>query len=182
MKLKQLAIIPLMLVFMSPVNADLYLELAIEGGGEDLIGSTTGDVISAGGGIKFAGGIQNPINNDGTASIRLSLGYLFDSIDAFNGNADLDTLTFDALYLVHSGPHTFGFGGTMHMDPEYTDNVAGFSPLKIEFDDAFGVVLQYGYHFVPGLEVGLRLTEIDYESGATSIDAGSFGIFISNGF
>ena len=42
----------------------------------------------------------------------LAVGYLFDSINASNGDADFDALTFDAIYSVSSGPHAFGFGGT----------------------------------------------------------------------
>jgi len=179
---KKLIFILLSAVLISPAQADLYLELGLEGGGDDLIGTNTGETISAGGGIKFAAGIQNPVNDDGTASIRLSLGYLFDSIDAINGNADLDTLTFDALYMIHSGPHSLGVGGTMHMSPKYSDNVAGFRPLRIEFDDAVGALLQYGYHPIPGMEIGVRISNIDYENSAGSIDASSFGLFISNGF
>lgn len=164
------------------VQADLYVEIAFEGGGDDLIGTNTGDELSAGGGVKIAAGVQNTVNEEGTASIRLSVGYLFDDIDAANGSADIDTMTFDAIYAIHSGPHTFGFGATMHIEPEYKDNVSGFVPLNIQFDDAYGVVLQYGYHITHGLEFGARLTNMDYESRNISINADSFGIYLSNGF
>lgn len=170
------------LMSMQLAQADLYVEIAFEGGGDDLIGTNTGEEISAGGGLKFAAGIQNSVNAEGTASIRLSLGYLFDDIDAVNGSADFETFTFDALYAIHSGAHTFGIGGTMHIEPEYRDNVSGFLPLNIQFDDAFGLVLQYGYQVAHSLEFGARLTSIDYEAGNSSIDAGSFGIYLSNGF
>lgn len=167
---------------MNTAQADLYLEMAFEGGGDTLIPTNTGDEISAGGGLKFAVGIQNPVNAEGTTSIRLSLGYLFDNIDADNGEADFETYTFDALYAIQSGPHTFGIGGTIHIEPEYKDNIENLQPLTLQFDDAFGVVFQYGYHFAHGLEFGARLTNIDYEIGNTSFNAGSFGIFLSNGF
>lgn len=182
MKLLPLILTLFCLTFFSTARADLYLEMAFEGGGDDLIGTNTGEDISAGGGIKFAIGVQNPVNEQGTASIRLSLGYLFDDINAANGDAEIETFTFDALYAVHSGPHTFGFGGTYHIEPEYSDNVTGFQPLTIQFDDAFGVLLQYGYHFIHGLELGVRISSLDYKDGNDSYDAGSFGIFISNGF
>ena len=182
MKILTLIITLCSLSFVNPALADLYLEMAFEGGGDDLIGTNTGDDISAGGGIKFAIGVQNPVNYAGNASIRLSLGYLFDDIDAANGDAEIETFTFDALYAVNSGPHTFGFGGTLHIEPEYRDNVIGFPRERIQFDDALGVLLQYGYHFTHGLELGVRLSSLDYEAGNTSYDAGGFGIFISNGF
>lgn len=163
-------------------QADLYLEFALESGGDDLIGTDTGDSISAGGGAKFAVGVQNPANEAATAAIRLSVGYLFDSISASNGDADFDTLTFDALYVINSGAHSFGIGGTLHMSPKYSDDVAGFSAEKIEFDDALGILLQYGYNITPNLELGVKLTNLEYEAGPITIDASSFGIYISNGF
>lgn len=169
------------LVF-STANADLYAELGFEGGGDEIIGTNTGDEINAGGGIKLSLGIQNPVNETNTSAIRLSVGYLFDSIDAANGDADFETLTFDAMYIMNSGPHSIGVGATMHMSPEYKDRIAGFAPLTLEFDDAVGFVLQYGYHITPGFEIGARLSDIDYEVGATTVDAGSFGIYLSNGF
>lgn len=182
MKTKLLIIALSLAVILTPARADLYFELALEGGGDDLAGTNTGEDISAGGGIKFAIGIQNPINEDATAAIRLSVGYLFDSIDAANGDADLDTITFDALYIINSGVHSFGVGGTMHMSPEYSDDVDGFRPLKIEFDDAIGVLLQYGYQVTPAMELGFRFTDIEYEDSPITVDASSFGIFLSNGF
>lgn len=172
----------LTLLLMPSAYADIYLEMALESGGDQLIATNTFDSIDAGGGIKFAIGIQNPINEDGTAAMRLSLGYLFDSIDAYNGNAEFDTLTFDALYIINSGAHSFGIGGTMHMSPEYTDHVVGFQPYEETYDDALGILLQYGYQFLPNVELGLRVTNIEYESGLLTRDAGSIGIFISNGF
>lgn len=164
------------------VNADLYLETAVESGGDELIGTDTDEEISAGGGVKFAIGIQNPVNADETASIRLSLGKLIDYIDATNGEAEFDAYTFDALYLIHSGPHSIGIGGTMHMNPEYSDTVDGFRPLKVQFDDAYGVMFQYAYQFRFGLGLGLRLTNIDYEDGVNTIDASSLGAVVSWNF
>ena len=147
-----------------------------------MITTNTRDSIDAGGGIKFAIGIQNPINPDGSAALRMSVGYLFDSINAYNGDADFDTLTFDALYIINSGPHSVGIGGTLHLSPEYSDHVIGYSPYRETYDDALGILLQYGYQFLPNLELGVRITDLEYEVGALTQDAGSIGIFISNGF
>jgi hypothetical protein len=91
-------------------------------------------------------------------------------------------MTFDAMLVSSSGPHSFGVGGTLHLSPEYSDNVAGYYPELIEYDDALGLVFQYSYHFVPGLEIGLRYTDITYETSGFSDDAGSLGIFLSSGF
>lgn len=182
MDLKQFIVLIVMLLSINTVRADLYLEASAETGGDKLVTTNSVDSISAGGGLKVAIGVQNSISEDGSAAIRLSVGYLFDSIVASNGEADFSTMTFDALYIINSGPHSFGVGGTMHMSPEYSDNVDGYWPVKVEYEDAVGLLLQYGYHFVPGLELGFRYTDLQYESATSIRDASSFGIFISNGF
>lgn len=166
----------------SPVHADWYMEFGLEGGGEEMVETNLGDSISAGGGIKIAGGIQNYVNDEETASIRLTLGYLFDSITADNGDADFNAVIFDAMYLFHSNGHVFGVGGTMHMSPEATVDIDGLSRLKADFDDAVGVVFQYGYQVNPGFEIGARFNNLEYEINSSTVDASSFGLFMSNGF
>jgi len=132
------------------VSADLYLEAAAETGGSELITTNSTDSITAGGGVKVAIGTQNSINPDESAAIRLSLGYLFDSIVASNGEADFSAITFDALYIINTGAHSVGVGGTMHISPEYTDHVYGYRPERIVYEDAVGLLFQYSYQFVPG--------------------------------
>ena len=182
MLFKRFALITLLMLSVNTARADLYIEASGEGGGDELISTNSTDSISAGGGIKFAIGVQNPLNYDESAGIRLSVGYLSDSILASNGEAEFSTVTFDAMLVSHSYPHSFGVGGTLHMSPQYRDNVVGYSPETIEYDDALGLVLQYGYHFTPGIELGVRYTDLTYTVGAIKQDAGSLGVFISNGF
>ena len=174
-------IFPLFLLLSSNAYAELYFELDLEGGGDTLAGTTTGQNINVGGGIKIALGIQNEIGENGE-SLSLSLGYLFDNIDAFNGTAEIDAFTFDAIYSIRREPHRFGIGGSYHLGPTYEDNILGSSPLKIEFDDTFGLILQYSYSINSGFQIGARLTSMDYKVSGLSLDAGSFGIFLSNGF
>lgn len=52
-------IFPIILLFSPYLYADLYFELAVEGGGDTLIGTNIGDNISAGSGVKLALGVQN---------------------------------------------------------------------------------------------------------------------------
>ncbi len=165
-----------------PASADLYAELSLESGGDVIIPTNTRDSIDAGGGLKLAIGIQNPINNAHTGALRLSVGYLFDRIDADNGDAEFDTLTFDAMYVVNSGPHRLGVGATLHLSPEYHEDLIGMPPFHIDFDDAVGVVMHYGYQLTPGFELGVKLTSIDYRSNINDYDASSIGVYFSNGF
>ncbi len=182
MKLYPLLLITLTLLSINSANADLYLELALEGGGDELIETNTTESISAGGGIKFALGVQNPINYDGSADLRLAVGYLSDNIVGHNGEAEFNTITFDAMLISRAGPHSLGVGGTVHLAPEYSDSVDGFYPESIQYDNAVGFVFQYGYHFFPGMELGLRYTDLTYQAGPIQHDAGSIGVYISNGF
>jgi hypothetical protein len=171
----------ILLALASTAQADLYLELGYEGGGDTLISTTAGEDINAGGGINYVIGVQNKVGENGK-SLSLALGYMIQSMDASNGTAEISTLTFDAIYSIPKGVHRFGIGASYHIDPTYKDNIAGLSPLKIDFDDALGLVLQYSYAYSPQFQIGARITEMDYEVNGLSLDAGSFGIFLSNGF
>ena len=171
----------ILLIVASTAQAELYLELGYEGGGDTLISTTAGEDVNAGGGINYVIGVQNEVGENGR-SVSLSLGYMIQSMDASNGTAEINTITFDAIYSIPMDSHQFGVGASYHINPTYKDDLDGFSPLKIEFDNALGLVLQYSYAFSPRLQIGARITEMDYEVNGLSLDAGSFGIFISNGF
>ncbi len=171
----------ILLTLASNAQAELYLELGYEGGGDTLISTTLGDDINAGGGINYVFGVQNEVGEKGK-SWSLGLGYMIQSMDASNGTAEISTLTVDAIYSIPVDRHRFGIGASYHIGPTYKDKIAGFSPLTIDFDNALGLVLQYSYAYSPRFQIGARITEMDYEVNGLSLDAGSFGIFISNGF
>ncbi len=161
--------------------AELFAELGYEAGGEELAATTTGDSISAGSGIKLAIGSQNQLG-DGTDSLRFAAGYLFDTLDAVDGSADSSAITLDATYLMRSGPHQFGVGATLHMSPEYSQTGGGYSSFTIEFDDAVGLVLEYGYRLSDDVVLGGRYTNLTYETNNLSVDAGGVGLFLTAGF
>ena len=181
MNYRSLFLVSACLMAVSPAQADLYLELAIDGGGDELAGTTTGDRINAGGGVKLAIGAQNKLG-DGSTALRFSAGYLFDTLDAIDGSADSSAITLDGMYLMNSGAHTFGVGATMHMSPEYNQTGGGYSNVNLEFDDAVGLVLEYQYTFSSSLGLGARYTNLTYKTGNLELDASSFGLFISTGF
>jgi len=88
------------LLFSATSRADLYLEASLESGGDTLARSSLGDELNAGGGIKLAIGTQNWLDDAGSSALRLSVGYLWDDVSGSNGSAELEALTFDALYLI----------------------------------------------------------------------------------
>ena len=171
----------LALALAPPASAELYLEAALEGGGDTLARSSLDDELSAGGGIKLAIGAQNWLDDAGSSSLRFSVGYQWDDVSGRNGSAELDTMTFDAVYLINSGPHSFGVGAVWHASPRYRATVDGIT-TSVDFDDAIGPVLQYGYRFSPGLELGFRFSDLEYTGSGRTLDAGSFGVYLSNGF
>ena len=181
MKYVKMTLISMGLLAFTPAQADLYMELALGGGGDELASTTTGDSINAGGGIHFAIGAQNVLG-DGSTAIRFAAGYLFDTLDAVDGSADSSAITLDGMYLINNGPHTFGVGATMHMSPEYTQTGGGYADVDIQFDDAIGPVIEYQYTFSNNLGIGFRFTDLTYQSGNIKLDASSFGMFLSTGF
>ena len=164
-----------------PAQADLYLGISAEGGGDELAETSIGDRINAGGGIKFAIGSQNVLG-DGSSALRFTAGFLYDRLDAIDGYAESSAITLDGIYLIINGAHSFGAGITLHMSPEYTQSGGGYADVDIQFDDAVGMVLEYQYTFSNNLGVGARYTDLSYEASNISLDASSFGAFFAVGF
>ncbi len=167
-------------------EADIYFEVGLETGGETL-GSTRREDLDAGGGIKLALGLKKYIGGFDDVGLVFSLGFLFDYIDASNGDAETDATVLELTYFRDLGPHRFGVGGSYHLNPQYEDDLVGLPRTKIDFDDAPGVFVRYGYVFISDdagqqAEIGIRYTVMDYEVGGESIDAGGFGIFVSGSF
>jgi hypothetical protein len=170
-------------------TAGFYFELGLESGGDTLISAESHfdyygshdyeQDLDVGGGGKLSIGIHNTFGENDDRSLSLALGYLQDSIDASNGDADYDTVTFDTIYGFHFDSHRLGAGISYHIGPEYKADVDGFPSVRVEFDDALGLIIQYSYAFNSGIHMGLRLTEMDYEVNDVTIDAGSVGIFIA---
>lgn len=171
----------ILLTLVSTAQAELYLELSFENGGDTLISTTSGSDVHAGGGVNYVLGVQNEVGENGE-SVSLSLGYMIQRIYASNGKAEITTLTIDAIYSIPVDRHRFGAGASYHIGPTYKDDIDGLSPLKIDFDDALGLALQYSYTLSNGLQLGARFTNMDYEAGGLSLDASSLGFFLSNGF
>lgn len=162
-------------------QAGPYIEFAMEEGGDRMASSLQGQAVHAGGGLKFSAGLQTRIGNQGNTAIRLAAGYLFDGFEASIGEVEISTVTIDALWLLQRGAHAFGIGGSTHLSPDYSEKPTGFTRFDIEFDDAAGLLLHYGYRFLPGMEIGLRYLDMQYEATNYRYDASSLGLYISYG-
>ncbi len=164
-----------------PAAAEIYTEVGFELGGDTLARTSLED-LDAGGGFKFALGWQQFIGGFEDVGFIFSLGYLFDYVTASNGEAESDAFVLELVYFRDFGPHRIGIGGSYHLNPDYEDDIDGFAPLKINFDDATGVLARYSYRFAESVEIGVRYTVMDYEFNGQSIDAGGFGFFLSGTF
>ncbi len=162
-------------------SAEIYAEFGFEGGG-DTLASTSLEDLDAGGGFKFALGWQQFIGGFDDVGLTFSLGYLFDFIEASNGEAESDAFVLELVYFRDFGPHRVGVGGSYHLNPEYDDDIEGFAPAKIDFDDAQGLLVRYGYRIWDNVAIGVRYTVMDYEFTGDSVDAGGIGFFLGGTF
>ncbi len=169
--------------------ADIYFELSAEEGGETYASAersgyyygafTTEDEVNLGGGLKLALGIENAVGEEKDRTLSFALGFIRRRLDASNGDADFDVITFDSIYSWLFEKHQLGAGVSYHIGPEFKSDIDGFAPVKIEFDDAIGLILQYRYAITPDFQFGIRLTEMDYQTDEISDDASSIGLFIA---
>jgi len=185
--------VAVMLILSSAVNAqvDPMITGGIEAGGENLVTTTTEDM-SAGGGIILGAGAS--FSQPGSAlSYRVMLNYLFDSVEftSPSGKASVNALPLELGVFNTWSKHEVGGGLSYHINPTYEiSSGSSFINNKINFDNAVGLFMQYNYIFsrtetetsYSHTYVGAKLTAIDYEVGKSSIDAGSFGIYIGSTF
>lgn len=180
----RLIITVILFTLTSAPRAEPYFELGVDFGGDTLISTNDNTFtykLTAGGGLKFALGVKNEVGENGEL-LSLSLGYSYENLDASNGTAKISTPSVDAIYSIKRNDHRFGIGASYHIGPTYKENFSGFSPVKIDFDNALGLILQYVNGADSGFQYVARITLMDYEVNGVSIDADSFGIFVSHGF
>ena len=122
---------------------------------------------------------------DSSLSYRLTVGYLFDSVNfsdnSTNGEASFDTMPLNLSINKSAGSHTFGGGIVYHLGPEY--EICSFNCGKLSFEDAFGPYLQYRYGFGSAGYVAARYSVIEYEApGLAPLEGNSLGIYLGAGF
>jgi hypothetical protein len=167
-------------------------EIAVGG---DKLASVSGDYeedLRAGQLLNLGIGYDFDLNPAKTLLLRAGINYKFDSIDADNGEADFDRWPLDLILVSRQGNFSLGAGITYHLSPTYEDTINGIS-TRIDFDDSLGFLLQAGYMMTPTMELGARVTLIEYEPSEplvllpsleriNEVDGDSFGVYISIGF
>ena len=192
--MKYLVIVAMCFGLAEAVEADAYFELSVEEGGEtyasasgsaSYLGSefTRESDVNLGGGLKLAFGAEGFIgetdSEDSARSLSFAVGFIRRRLDASNGDASFDVVTLDAIHNWLYRKHHVGVGASWHINPKFESEIDGFAPVRIKFDDAPGLILQYRYQLYPGFHLGLRFTEMEYEDGAVSDDASSIGLFFA---
>ena len=166
------------------------------GGGLTFGGDTLGTVyyssgdsadITAGGLIHIYAGLMYHFYDSPIAG-RLALGYHFDQANARNGTATFDRTTLEAVPFYYLLPYSrIGAGLTLHMSP--TLDTQDFGQPNVDFKDATGLVLEYGYHLGGAMWLDVRYVSIKYELkhpeyyyNTGSADGSHLGLYISAEF
>jgi hypothetical protein len=191
---RQLAAGFALLAFM-PLNAPaagMVLTGEVAFGGDDLTVVSGGEDLQAGQLLNLGIGYDFDLNPAKTLLLRAGINYKFDSVDASNGEADFDRWPLDLILVSRQGNFSLGAGITYHLSPSYEATINGFS-TEVDFDDALGFLLQAGVMVTPTMELGARVTMIEYEPAQPTVmfpsltpidkvDGDSFGIYVTIGF
>jgi hypothetical protein len=148
--------------------------------GGDTLASTEGEYgtdLDAGGLIHLAAGYEWRLAASG---LRFTIGYKFDSIEASNGDADISRFPLELVYYrLINERHALGAGLVYELSPEFDISIDGLGSDSVDFVDASGYVIYYGYVTSFGLEYGGRYTLIDYKSDSLgTTDANNFGFYV----
>jgi hypothetical protein len=181
------------LVFI-PLNtqaAGMVLTGEIAFGGDDLAAVNGGADLQAGQLLNLGIGYDFDLNTAKTLQLRAGINYKVDSVDADNGEADFDRWPVDVLLISRQGNIALGAGLTYHLSPTFEATINGVTS-RVDFDDSLGFLLQAGYLVAERIELGARVTLIEYESDqpllltngaiADKVDGDSFGFYVSAGF
>ncbi|MBQ0758642.1 MAG: outer membrane beta-barrel protein [Gammaproteobacteria bacterium] len=139
------------------------------------------DELKAGGAYFFGFGAEFE-SADRKMAVQLSANYHFDSIDAENGEASFERYPIEVIIFGQGERNRFGVGLTAHLSPTAELKMDGFGRDAINFDTAFGLVLEYNYLIGSSLWVGARYTMIDYKKqnafNKVSVDGNHIGLMV----
>ena len=141
-------------VFDGKDKADALINMSFMQGGEKISSHvSSGDGISLGVGAVFA-------IADSGVTLQTSINYFNDELGTDNGKS-MERFPLELLGFYHTGAHRIGGGITYHIDPAYGGTNG---KREIAFDNATGYVIEYDYVFNNRFAIGLRHTEIEYDS------------------
>jgi len=162
----------------------------------------SGESVSAGRGLSLKVGVEIPNNESKTLFSQFFAGYktshgpfadagehVSEGLANLFGLSDqryatLTRYTLDALEQYRFlGNFRLGVGATYHFHTRLkcieTQEGACSSIPQVEFDNAWGSLIQLSHVFGDLLEAGLRYTHIDYKTGSQRLDASGWGLFVA---
>lgn len=166
-------------------------QFGLASGGETLAkfefedGST--EEIKAGSGLILGMSLQTPLAPNASFPLdgKLSFSYMFDTVDAENGDASFKRFPLDMLLLSRKENISFGGGLTYHLNPSLSIDAPGLDQ-SFDFDDALGFKIEANYVFpsssTTSYSLGLEYTEIDYEFRGVSFDGSGFSLMLKSSF
>ena len=130
------------------------------------------DNISAGGVLKFSGGVEIPLTE--SFSVSGSLGYMSDDVkgdltdgSGGRGKIEIKRVTSELITFYSFGEHRIGLGAVFHISPEivHQESASSFNlESTYEFDSAYGSLFQYDYKVSENTSLGLRYSVISYDN------------------
>jgi hypothetical protein len=180
-------------MYVSPVHAYNDYGNGVFGGeitfGGDELGATYDgsgdklDELNAGGLFHIYAGYDFLLDSDPETGLglRTSIGWLFDSVSADNG--DIDFERFPLSFILHQRLNSLdlGAGFTYHLNPSYDPSEIG--QRKIKFDDTLGFRLELGYPINEQSDITFSATLIDYQAdNLPDLSGNSIGIGFRLGF
>jgi hypothetical protein len=147
-----------------------FYEFAAAYGGDPVgtilfVGGNTQE-IDSGNGISAGGGFLHRFSD--SFGMKYTAAYKVSFSAANNADVMKSVLPIDIVPYYQSGDHRFGVGLSYHMSPKVDWD---WLMPTTNFDDATGVILEYAWK-----RLSFSYTDIDYESGPFSVDAGHFSV------
>lgn len=161
----------------------VLLRMGFDGGGDKLVTVQWDDgsskTLKAGQLMTFAGGL---LYHPGDYAVEGTFGYKFDKVNGSNGSITFSRMPLDLVVSWAPGNHRLGAGPTVHLAPKFDCSATGVCAGTVNFNTAFGGIVQYAYGFPlgnAGMELGARYTVISYKAsdGGGSLSGNAIGGF-----
>lgn len=134
------------------------------------------------GGAYFLGLGAEFESADRNVAVQLSANYHFDSVDADDGEASFERYPVDLIVFGQGERNRVGVGITAHLSPKAEIKSYDFGRDTINFDTAFGFLIEYNYLIGTSLWLGARYTMIEYKKenafNKLSIDGNHLGAMV----
>jgi hypothetical protein len=142
---------------------DLHLEVGVHSGGDDLRNTNTdqtGAGVKAGELMSVAiGAIFVPVDN---FELQTTFGYKYDFDLPLDDVAFFERSEINLLLFYRMGDWRVGGGVTRHQGISL--DATNFTDTTVDFEDATGAMLEFGYYYTKWGYVGFRYTNIDYKT------------------